>query len=191
MTFSRNFRQWLQRKLPTLQWRHNERGGVSNHRRLDWPFVQAQIKENIKAPRYWPLWGESNWQRVSNAKNVSIWWRHREHDNSLCSQWRKFHQNVDISVSVTIYIPLQQSRGHFPLGSASAGAMLSEKLRMTSPVPACGWRSNFSGWVKGKARHFLGHTRGGHSSKHTEIRQCNRSRVFITWIIPQKDLCSN
>ena len=22
------------------------------------PFVQAQIKENIKAPRYWPLWGE-------------------------------------------------------------------------------------------------------------------------------------
>ena len=23
------------------------------------PFVQAQIKENIKAPRHWPLWGES------------------------------------------------------------------------------------------------------------------------------------
>ena len=22
------------------------------------PFVQAQIKENIKAPRRWPLWGE-------------------------------------------------------------------------------------------------------------------------------------
>ena len=22
------------------------------------PFVQAQIKENIKAPRYWPLCGE-------------------------------------------------------------------------------------------------------------------------------------
>ena len=22
------------------------------------PFVQAQIKENIKAPRHWPLWGE-------------------------------------------------------------------------------------------------------------------------------------
>ena len=43
------------------------------------PFVQAQIKENIKAPRHWPLWGEStgDWwfpsQRASNAKNVSIW----------------------------------------------------------------------------------------------------------------------
>ena len=41
---------------------------------------QAQIKENIKAPRYWWLWGESTGgfpsQRASNAKNASIWWRH-------------------------------------------------------------------------------------------------------------------
>ena len=22
------------------------------------PFIQAQINENIKAPRHWPLWGE-------------------------------------------------------------------------------------------------------------------------------------
>ena len=22
------------------------------------PFIQAQIKRNIKAPRHWPLWGE-------------------------------------------------------------------------------------------------------------------------------------
>ena len=22
------------------------------------PLIQAQIKENIKAPRHWPLWGE-------------------------------------------------------------------------------------------------------------------------------------
>ena len=27
--------------------------------------------ENIKAPRHWPLWGESG-----NAENASIWWRH-------------------------------------------------------------------------------------------------------------------
>ena len=27
------------------------------------PFVHAQIKENIKAPRYWPLWGESTADR--------------------------------------------------------------------------------------------------------------------------------
>ena len=44
--------------------------------------IQAQIKENIKAPRHWPLWGNSPVtgefpaQRASNAENVSIWWRH-------------------------------------------------------------------------------------------------------------------
>ena len=38
------------------------------------PFVQAHIKENIKAPRHWSLWGESTddrWipsQISSNAK---------------------------------------------------------------------------------------------------------------------------
>ena len=36
--------------------------GVSNHRRLDGllnRWFQEQIKENIKAPPHWPLWGES------------------------------------------------------------------------------------------------------------------------------------
>ena len=47
-------------------------------------FIQAQIKENIKAPRHWPLCGEFTGtgefptQRASNAENVSIWWRHHE-----------------------------------------------------------------------------------------------------------------
>ena len=45
-------------------------------------FIQAQIKENIKAPRHWPLCeeftgtGEFPAQRASYAENVSIWWRH-------------------------------------------------------------------------------------------------------------------
>ena len=45
--------------------------------------IQAQIKENIKAPRHWPLCGEFTGtgefptQRASNAENVSIWWRHQ------------------------------------------------------------------------------------------------------------------
>ena len=43
-------------------------------------FIQTQIKENIKAPRHWPLCpgpGEFPAQRASYAENVSIWWRHR------------------------------------------------------------------------------------------------------------------
>ena len=49
------------------------------------PFIQVQIKENIKALCHWPLCGEftgDRWipaQMPSNAETVSIWWRH--HDN--------------------------------------------------------------------------------------------------------------
>ena len=55
----RTFRRWATIFI-SLQWRHNERDGVVNHRRLDYllNLFQAQIKENIKAPRNWPLWGE-------------------------------------------------------------------------------------------------------------------------------------
>ena len=46
----------------SLQWRHNEHDGVSNHQPRDCLlnrlFRQAQMKENVKAPRHWPLWGE-------------------------------------------------------------------------------------------------------------------------------------
>ena len=51
-------------------------------------FIQTQIKENIKAPRHWPLCGEFTGtgeftaQMASYAENISIWWRHRE--------WRQF-----------------------------------------------------------------------------------------------------
>ena len=46
-----------------LPWRHNERVSVSNHELpvrdclLNRSF-KARIKENIKAPCHWPLWGE-------------------------------------------------------------------------------------------------------------------------------------
>ena len=48
-----------------LQWRHNGCGGISNHRRFDCFLNRLfrQIKENIKAPHHWPLWGESTGHR--------------------------------------------------------------------------------------------------------------------------------
>ena len=52
-------------------------------------FIQVQIKENIKAPRHWPLCGEFTGtgefpaQKASNAENVSIWWRHHVPDPDL------------------------------------------------------------------------------------------------------------
>ena len=47
-------------------------------------FIQAQIKENIKAPRHWPLCGEftvDHWiprKKANNTENVSIWLRHHK-----------------------------------------------------------------------------------------------------------------
>ena len=53
----------------SLHCRHNEHDGVSNHqphhRFLNRVF-EAQVKENIKAPRHWPLWGEVTGDRTSH-----------------------------------------------------------------------------------------------------------------------------
>ena len=44
--------------------------------------MQAENKENAKAPRHWPcagnspVTGEFPAQRASYAENASIWWRH-------------------------------------------------------------------------------------------------------------------
>ena len=50
----------------TLQWNHNERDGVSNHQHHECllnRLFKAQIKENINAPRHWPLCGEITGER--------------------------------------------------------------------------------------------------------------------------------
>ena len=54
----RLMRAWT---LRSLRWRYNGRDGVPNHQPHDCftqPFIRAQIKETIKAPRHWPLCGE-------------------------------------------------------------------------------------------------------------------------------------
>ena len=45
----------------SLQWRHNERDGVSNHQNHGCSFnrfFQGADQKTIKAPRHWALWGE-------------------------------------------------------------------------------------------------------------------------------------
>ena len=66
----------------TLQWRHNERDGVLNHRRLDClldSFVQKTSKLRVTdlCAGNSPVAGEFPVQSASNAENVSIWWRDR------------------------------------------------------------------------------------------------------------------
>ena len=72
-----------------LQWRHNERDGVSNHQPHDCLLNRLfrHRSRNIKAPRHWPLWGEFTGDRwiprtkASNAENVSNWWCHHDRKN--------------------------------------------------------------------------------------------------------------
>ena len=47
----------------SLQWRHDEIKSPT-YRLFTQPFVQAQIKGNIKAPRHKPLWGEFTADRL-------------------------------------------------------------------------------------------------------------------------------
>ena len=68
-----------------VQWRHNERDSVSNHQPHDSLFnclLGRRSKKTSKlrvtglCSRNSPVTGEFPAQRVSNAENVSIWWRH-------------------------------------------------------------------------------------------------------------------
>ena len=52
--------------------------------------VQSFVHENIKAPRYWQLWGDPPAtggfpsQKDSNAENVPIWWHHHATAEMKC-----------------------------------------------------------------------------------------------------------
>ena len=61
-----NFR-WLSTKV-TSQWELWRLRSPAS-RLFTQPFIQAQIKENIKAPRHWPLWGElAGHRRIPRTK---------------------------------------------------------------------------------------------------------------------------
>ena len=68
-----------------LQWRHYERNGVSNHRRLDCLLSRlfrhrSKKTSKLRVPGLSegksPVAGKFPTQRTSNAEIVSIWWRH-------------------------------------------------------------------------------------------------------------------
>ena len=90
--FVKGFHRWpvdsphngsVMRFVP-LQWCHNERDGVSNHRRLDCLLNRLFRRRSKKISNTAPLTPS---QRASNAENVSIWWRHHAFVWCLCSCW--------------------------------------------------------------------------------------------------------
>ena len=87
--------------LPPSRWRHNDRGGVSNNRRLDRLLNRLFRRRSMKTSKLRVIGlgqgnslvtGEFQAQTASNGENISIWWR--EHDggrsyklNSLVTVW--------------------------------------------------------------------------------------------------------
>ena len=75
-----------------LQWCHNERDGVSNHRRLDsllnrlfggWSKKTSKLRATGLCEDNPPVTGRFPSQRASNAENISICWHHHENPNSI------------------------------------------------------------------------------------------------------------
>ena len=83
------------------------------------PFIQAQIKENIKAPCHWPLWGEFPTQRACNAANVSIWWRHHIYLSHIHANTTAFHmrfaQNTSLPIAWAVKVILNDMVKFVPL----------------------------------------------------------------------------
>ena len=83
-TSSQTSVSWSHQAHLSLQWRHYERNGVSNYRRLDGLFSRLFRRRSKKTPKIRvtglcegnsPVTGEFTTQRASNVENVSIWWR--------------------------------------------------------------------------------------------------------------------
>ena len=74
----------MRERTNSLQWRHPERDGVANHRRLDCSLNRLFRPRSNKTSNTGlcegklPVNSEFPAQRTSNAENVSIWWRHHE-----------------------------------------------------------------------------------------------------------------
>ena len=73
--------------MTPLHWRHNERGGVSDHQPHDCLLSRLFRRRSKKTSNLHvtglcvgnsPVTGEFPAQRASNSENVSIWWRHHD-----------------------------------------------------------------------------------------------------------------
>ena len=76
---------YLFTRMLSLQWRHDEHGGVSNKQSHDCSLGRLFRRRSKKTSKLRvtglcdgksPVDGEFPAQRASNGENVSIWWRH-------------------------------------------------------------------------------------------------------------------
>ena len=82
----------------SLQWRHTERDGISNHQHREWLINSLFRRRSKKTSKLRvtglcvgnsPVTGEFPAQRASSAEYVSIWWRH--HGNGTSRNGLRFN----------------------------------------------------------------------------------------------------
>ena len=106
-------------------WRHNGRGGISNHQprhcllnRLSRRRSKKTSKLRVTCLCVWnsPVAGESSAHMASNAENVSIWWRH--HDKKVRaykgkSNHNHCHKTIDLDTEEMKPVSLNRPRSQW------------------------------------------------------------------------------
>ena len=119
----------------TLQWRHNEHDGVSNHQPHDcWlnRLVRRRSKKTSKlrvtglCEGNSPVTREFPTQRASNAGNVSIWWRHHVEKRPYNTTSRAFPTSPLLS-------SVDEIRLEYPTFISDSGS--GHVLRVTNTIP--------------------------------------------------------
>ena len=80
----------------SLQWRHNERVGVSNHQPHDC-LLNRLFRPRSKKTSKLRVTGEFPAQSASNAENVSIWWRHHVIARKIKKEYENIAKHVGIN----------------------------------------------------------------------------------------------
>ena len=115
-----------------LQWRLNERDGVSNHQPHDCLLNRLFRHRSKKASKLRvtglceensPVTGKFPAQRASNAENASIWWRHHANDRMLTDYipWGAYDDTKSLRKSCTIICPDHVCNLQISSGFASWG----------------------------------------------------------------------
>ena len=131
-----------------LQWRHNERDGVSNHQRFDCLLdrlfgYRSKLRTTGLCERTLPVTGGFHSQRVSSAE-ISIWWRH--HGGSL---------HLKDSISLLMVTWRREERGHQHPWHYLMTSSNRDNFRGTGPFLRGIYRSQVNSPHKGQWRRAL------------------------------------
>ena len=137
--------------LNILLWRHNGRGGISNHQPHDCLLNRLFRRRSKKTSKLRvtglcagnsPGIGEFPAQMASNAENVSIWWRHHEHESSGGSFYVNSIELYKVHISSRLLLKIYMLlRAKFPTSGQEFHLKFYEsaiEISMTIPQ-TCGW----------------------------------------------------